>query len=155
MKLEDIKKTAIDVLKKNKGHQPQFLFVKGKDVEIVITPFENDEEKDKCKRVIKKYVTQKKPDCYFFISESWMVKRKKEDLSGKRPSECDDRVEVLCIFKYSKDRKNEGKMIEFSNKEGKIKIGKTTDLNGMEVASSFDFYLEDGAFEERIGGIKK
>ena len=44
MDIQHIKKTAIEVLKKQKGHLPQFIFVKGKKSEIILASFKDDEE---------------------------------------------------------------------------------------------------------------
>lgn len=149
MSMEGVKEIAKECIQKQGSHQPQFIFVKDGQATVVVAPFADDEEKEVMKTVMRKYVTEKRPDYYFYISEAWMSVAKKEEIGRKKPSEDPERQEVLIISKFNRDMKNETAIIPFKRKEGEIAFEKEKE-GFTDMATSLNFYLEEGAYEERI-----
>jgi hypothetical protein len=63
---------------------------------LVATPFCGDESKDFAAHGVRQLIRQHRITRYSFLSEAWMIKRKSYLPGlGPRPSEADDRVEVV------------------------------------------------------------
>ena len=73
----------------------------------------------------------------------------------KRPSLCSDRKEVLTVSEYRADMKHRAKLFVFEHKHNKIVFVDEFEPDKNGINSSFNFYMEEGAYEEKIGQIKK
>lgn len=118
MNFKEVITYSKDRLVKDKYHATSFIFVKEGRVAKIETTFRSNEEKIVGIKFLKEVIRETKPDYYFFICESWMVKRKYEDadkinLEGIIPSECDDKIQALVIEQFSKDMTKKSCIAEF------------------------------------------
>lgn len=154
--VEQAKKDLIN----NKEHPPVFLLpLPTQDVwHRIQVGWKNDTEKHYVMTSVSKVIQLVKPESYFMIMEGWGVQRptdKRLDLN-KRPSQCSDRQELLIIHEFRRDMKNKSVMITYARDGDKITFTDeyvNEDNNCM--STNFNFFMEQGAHEERIEQLAK
>jgi hypothetical protein len=82
---------------------PVFATFKGKDIDLVATPWSNDEQKRIAQMLVRAKLKIENCDGYSFVSEAWMLSVDKseypdaEEYDGIRPSQSERRIEVVCV----------------------------------------------------------
>jgi hypothetical protein len=141
IKIETIKDYAKEVLKKNKKHLPHFIFVKDRNCVSDCICWKDDEEKYFVVDMLRHYVHETKPDYYFTITEAFMIKRKKDEYDGKKPSLCDDKVNVVVIEKHTRNMFYSMIIVEYKIENDEVIFLDETNITERGV-SLFDFYIE-------------
>lgn len=156
--IADISKIAKDCLIKRGKHIPQFFGIDGEGkVSLILTPFKNDDEKEKIRDMISAFVKNKNIVKYFFVTEAWLTKIDKGTKIFRRASLDKDRIEVLQILEFNKDLRTNELTIEFSKKNGKITLGKerlVENTQTIDSSSLFNVYLEKEGHYERMKKIQ-
>ena len=87
---------------------PVFATFKDGDVDIIATPWNNDEQKRQAQMLIRAKLIMEKCDAYSFVSEAWMLAVNKsefpnaEDYDGIMPSQSERRIEVVVATAVAK-----------------------------------------------------
>ena len=68
-----------------------------KNIVIELPPMTDDTVKDKISETIKNICKKHNVVALIFITEGWMIHRDKKQWNGERPSESDDRIEIVQI----------------------------------------------------------
>jgi len=103
--------------------------------------FDGDYEKELTRRTARKVVQKIMPDRYFFVAEAWMSKNK-----DTRPSEADDKQEIVHIVEYNRDMTQKICMVPIERNKDKIKLGKPiidSKDKTIEIKDRWNFYLEE------------
>lgn len=134
MNINEIKKIAIQNLKRDKHLVQAFLFL-DEHVNVIPVNYKNDEEKDKIIEAFKKIVKEKNITKYWHVAEAWVssnphVNRPRDDLY---------REEVLMISEYTKDNVKEI-AIPFKRKNNEIKMKKERHLEDGTSVSRFNVF---------------
>ena len=157
--IADISKIAKQSLTLRGKHIPQFTCIdnKGK-VSLILTPFKNDDKKEKIRDMISAFVKNKNIVKYFFVTEAWLTKIETGTKIFRRASIDKDRIEVLQILEFNKDLRTNELTIEFSKKDGKIILGKEHLVENTQTlgnSSLFNVYLEKEGYDERVKNIQQ
>jgi hypothetical protein len=147
--LQDIEKTAVQVLEQTGKHSPQIIVETPQGVVMVVLCFRNQDEKHKMHESIRALVKRSEVDSYFYVAEAWMAKQTKDN-PVMSPSRCVDRHEVLMIAEFRRDGSGESIMREFKRKDDSI-VWKAREVQRNNEASSFlDFFSDPNKVRRRV-----
>jgi hypothetical protein len=102
--------------------------------------------------LLRHYVKQVDADMYYFINEAWMRMNVDPKDPFIRPSEAPDKKEVLIIVEFHKNMAgNDWRILPFYHQGKKIIFDEPLPkVQGMELVSHFNVYLETEGIDERI-----
>lgn len=121
-----------------------------KKIDIYSLSFENDKEKEVILNKFRNKISEEKINTYTICMEAWTGKN-----SFIRPSEDENRKEVLLTIEYNRDNPNKSKTLAtfFSRDKNNKIIFEEPKLTFNNDKSRFNFFMED-VMDEEVGNVR-
>jgi len=142
---EKTEKFAKQAFEKQGKLYPMFIFMFGEERKVMLTKFNNDEEKEMAFIFLRKFVEKERPSGYFVMTEGWMNTSNKENEMGIRPSQSPNKKTVLIISYFGSDMHTQTKIYKVDNKDKTINFIELPIPKNTESHSRFNFYVEDAS----------